>query len=175
MCSSDLGAVETQGNDIVPEAGERRLLAVGDEDAPARRQPGRDPGEELAAVRMARIHVELTDPRPNGHFLTVDADGGNALLEQGADRARRLVADEQNRGLGAPEVVLEVVADTACLAHAAAGDDDRAGPQPPQSLALLDRFDEVDVRCTERTVALPREPQPVTIFFEHRGCAQGER
>ena len=82
------------------------------------------PGQQALAVGMARKARQLTDLCLHVDGLTeqLDIDG---TIDQGApQRSHGLIAHKKDRALRPPQIVLEVVADAACLAHAAGRDDD---------------------------------------------------
>ena len=56
----------------------------------------------------------------------MDAHGLGAGEDDLAERAGRLVADEQHRGIGARQIVAQVMLDAAGIGHAGGGHDDGA-------------------------------------------------
>ena len=63
-------------------------------------------------VGVGRKALEVDDLRLDGDLLAEELDLFNAVEQSAAQRAGRLEADEHDRAVRAPEVVLEVMADT---------------------------------------------------------------
>ena len=68
--------------------------------------------------------MEHGDLRVHRNVLTKELHGFCPVLQLPAERALRLIAYEQNDAFLAPQVVLQMVADPARLAHAAGGEND---------------------------------------------------
>ena len=93
----------------------------------------------------------------------MDADLLHAGADQRAQRAGRLVADEQDRRVGAPEMILEVMLDPPGIAHAGAGQHDRPAMQPADRLALLHRLGEAERTGAEGMAVIgPRQGRAMT-------------
>ena len=88
------------------------------------RLKGVDPLQQTLPVGVARKAGELADLRLHLDGLAKQLDRGGPLDEGAAQGAHCLIAYEQDGALRPPQVVLEVVADAACLAHAAGRQDD---------------------------------------------------
>ena len=87
----------------IEDTGEPRLqpeqprhLAVDEEELVAERQALSDPFRELRPVGMAGIEVDGADAGADLELLALDADRGGAVLEDAAEGALRLVADEEH-------------------------------------------------------------------------------
>jgi len=154
---------------------QRRFLAVSEENRRLHRQASVEPGEQLVAVRVPGIDVDLADRRVHAHVLALDLHRRNAALQQGTQRARRLVADQQHGGVAAPEVLLQVMADAPGVAHAAAGHDDGAAGETRDDLAFLHRLGEADVGPAEQVRHLRGVLQQVGVLQEYLGRLDGER
>ena len=74
-------------------------LAVDQEELVAERQALPDPRRKLGPVGMAGIEVDGADARLDLELLALDADLGGAVLDDAAERALRLEADEEHRRL----------------------------------------------------------------------------
>jgi hypothetical protein len=107
---------------------------------------------------MTGIGVDGADPGLHPHLLAMDADLCRPAADQGTQRARRLVADEQDRRLGPPQVVLEVMLHPSGIAHARAREDDRATADAADRFALL--------HCLAQTEVAAREHVTVTRALE---------
>src|ERR1019366_10347509 len=95
------------------------LLAMNQESA-ARNRPARcDPARQFRAVGMAGVVVDAADTRGDLDFIALDAHRLGAVIEETAERALRLKADEQHRRIAVPQPALEMVADSAGIAHTA--------------------------------------------------------
>ena len=68
--------------------------------------------------------MEADNPRPDGDLLAEQLHMVRPVQDAPAQGALRLVAHEQDGGLRPPEVVLQMVADAARVAHAGGGYDD---------------------------------------------------
>ena len=82
------------------------------------------PAQQSVPVCVAGHAGELADLRLHLNGLAEQLDRGGALDEGAAQSAHCLIAYEQDGALRPPQVVLEVMADAACLAHAAGRQDD---------------------------------------------------
>ena len=81
------------------EAEQRRHFAMDQEELVAERQALFDPRRKLRPVGMAGIEVDGADAGLDLERLALDADLGGAVLDDAAERALRLEADEQHRRL----------------------------------------------------------------------------
>jgi hypothetical protein len=84
---------------------------------------------------MGRIAVDAADLRLHCDVLARHAHPFCAIEDRAAQRPAGLEADEQHRRLPAPQIVPQVMADPARLAHAGSGKDDR-----PRRLVEAPRF-----------------------------------
>ena len=120
-------------------------LAVHQQDGAAHRQPVGHPSPQLAAVGMGGVGLEVANAGAHFDFFALDTNGGSARKKQVAERSRRLIADQQHRGVVPPEIVLEVMADPAGIAHTARRHDDGARADLIKLLARLDVFNEAEI------------------------------
>ena len=104
-----------------------------------------DPLDEMIVIGVGRQALEVDDLRLDGDLLAEELDLFNAVEQSAAQRAGRLEADEHDRAVRAPEVVLEVMADTARVAHAGGGNDDLGRRVHVEHLGLLARLNKVEV------------------------------
>ena len=100
------------------------VLAMDDEDPLGLRLEGVHPLQQALPVGMARKAGKLADLGLHLDGLAEELDVRCPLQQGAAQRAHGLIAHEEDGALLPPEVVLEVVADTARLAHSAGRDDD---------------------------------------------------
>ena len=152
---------------------QRTLLAVDQEQAARDRRAGTDPVEQFALVGMGGIAVDPADRGADHHILARNAHPPRPLQNDPAQRSCRLIADEQHRRLALVQVVDQVVADAARLAHPRRRHDDRTGHgiEPDRFLHALD---EVKPRLLEGLLA--REIlQLRRVLFEHPGRLAGQR
>ena len=82
-----------------------------------------DPLEQVVPVGVGAEAVEPDDPRPDGDLLAEQLHPLGPVQNPAAQRALRLVAHKQDGGLRPPQVVLQMVADSPRLAHAARRDN----------------------------------------------------
>ena len=82
------------------------------------------PAQQSVPVCVAGHAGELADLRLHLDGLAEQLDRGGPLDEGAAQGAHCLIAYEQDGALRPPQVVLEVMTDAACLAHAAGRQDD---------------------------------------------------
>ena len=71
-------------------------------------------------------------------------------------------------------MVLEMMLHASSLAHAGAGKDDGAAVDAPDRLALLDRFDQVEV-AARKGWPVWAAVQGAAMAAKHLGCTAGER
>ena len=81
------------------KSGDRRVFAVDQKQPAVNRPPRRNPASQLRAVGMTGIIVDAADARRDFDFLALDADSLRAIVKKPAERAARLEAGQQNRGL----------------------------------------------------------------------------
>ena len=82
------------------------------------------PVQQPLFVRVAGGAVEHGDLRAHRDVLAEELHGLRAVFQLPAERTLRLIAYEQDDVFLAPKVVLQMVADSARLAHAAGGEND---------------------------------------------------
>ena len=113
------------------------VLAVHHEHALGLGRKGIHPAQQALPVCMAGHAGKLADLRLHLDGFTEQLDLRSSIDQGAAQRAHRLIAHEQNGALRPPQVVLEVVADAARVAHAGGGDDDLGGLVHVEQLGLL--------------------------------------
>ena len=117
-------------------------LTVDQEQPALDRQPRLDPGQQVAAIGVAGIDLELPDLGFDLDLIAHDLDlrsrrpaaGGRACPAPGSRSAAPSFC-------GRHRWLLQVMADAPGIAHAAGGDDDGAAGDAVQRLALLHRLD----------------------------------
>ena len=113
------------------------VVAVVDEHAAGFFREAFQPGEQAVAVGVAADAGESAHLGGDADVFAKELDLLRALDDLAAERALGLIADEEDGGLFAPEVVLQMVADAAGVAHAAGGEDDLGRLIEVDGLALL--------------------------------------
>ena len=104
------------------------VLSVDDEHPLGFRAKGIYPGQQAVPVGVTRKTGELADLCLHLDGLAEQFHVGGTFDQGAAQRSDGLITDKQNRTFRPPQVVLQVVADAACLAHAAGRDDDLGHP-----------------------------------------------
>ena len=99
-----------------------------------------DPLQQMIPVGVGGQTGEIDDAGVDGDLLTEELDALGALQQTAAQRALTLIAHKDHGGLGAPQIVLQVVANAAGIAHAGGGDDDLGALVGVQGLGLLGRL-----------------------------------
>ena len=84
--------------DPVGQSGHRRLLAVNQKHAAMNRPSRRNPARQFRPVGMAGIFVEVADAGGDLDLLALDAHGFRAFVQETAERALGLEADQQHGG-----------------------------------------------------------------------------
>lgn len=134
-----MGPRHRPGRDGELQRAQRRRLAMGQEEARLHRQALQQPVQQLGMVGMAGIDSRLRIRA----FTLISSPWMRtrcfAFQQQRAQRARRLIADDQHRGVVAPEMVLQMVADAPGIAHARGRDDDGAAGDILQRAAFGSR------------------------------------
>ena len=100
------------------------ILAVDDEHPLGLRLKGVDPLQQALPVGVARKAGELADLRLHLDGFAEELHVVRTLQQRAAQRVHGLIAHKEDGAFLPPEVMLEVVADTARFAHAAGRDDD---------------------------------------------------
>ena len=85
------------------------------------------PFEQSFLIRMAAHARELDDVRVHMNLFLEQFHFLRASDQRPSQCTDGLIADEENRTLLPPEVVLQMMLDSACIAHAACGYDDLRG------------------------------------------------
>ena len=104
-----------------------RVVAVVDKDPPGLGVKGADPLQQALAVGVARHAAHLGDLGLHLDLLAEQLDPVDPLHQGAAQGAHRLVAHKEDGAFLPPEVVLQVVADAAGVAHPAGRKDDLGG------------------------------------------------
>lgn len=138
--------MEAEGIELFGKHGRNVLVAVDNKHMRRLRVEGLDPLDEMIVIGVGRQALEVDDFRLDGDLLAEELDLFNAIEQPTAQRAGRLEADEHDRAVRAPEIVLQVMADTARVAHAGGRDDDLGRRVHVEHLGLLARLDQVKVR-----------------------------
>src|SRR5690606_4577536 len=115
-------------------------LAMDEDDAPRNRASIFHPAGKPRSIGMTGGNIEGTNTSVDLDFLTLNSDRPHTALQDTSKRALRLITDHENRGIGAPQMVLKVVADTAGVAHAACRRDAVAAIEAFDHHALLNRL-----------------------------------
>ena len=116
------------------------------------------------------------DLGPHRHQLAVDAHFPGAAQQDAAQRARRLVTDEQHRGVGMDEVIAQMMLDAPGIGHAGSRDDDGAALDIVDRLGVLDRFDDAEARIIEQLVGAEFDVlEHLGVFLVDRSDFAGER
>ena len=113
------------------------LVAVDHEHLPGPGAEVLDPPQQAVPIGVGGEAVEVDDPRPHGDLLAEELDRADAVEEPSAQAALGLIAHEHHGALRPPEVVLEVVADTAGVAHTGGGDDHLRGRVQVEGAGLI--------------------------------------
>ena len=96
-----------------------------------------DPVQQVVPVGVGGQAPEIVDGSVDGDVLAEETDLLGPLQQMAAQGPFPLVAHEDHGALRPPQVVLEVVADPAGVAHAGGGDDDLGGLVHVQQLGLV--------------------------------------
>ena len=102
---------------------------------------------------MAADARQRFDVRVDGHGFAKEPHLAGPVHDAAAQRAHALVAHEQHRAFGPPEIVLEVMAHAARVAHAAGGKNHLGGGVGVDELAFLRAAGDAQVREGERVDA----------------------
>ena len=138
---------------------ERREFALGvhfavhEEDVVRLLRKAGDPVVQRVSVRVTREALQVVDLSLDSNLLAEQGHFLGAFDQAAAQRAFGLVTDEHDAVQRVVQVVLQMVADAARVAHAARGDDDLRLGVDVDHAALLAGAGEVQVREIERMVA----------------------
>ena len=123
----------------------------------------RDPAQQVVSVGVGGKALEIHDLSVDGDFLAEHLDALGTLQQGAAQGTLALIAHEHHGTLAAPQIMLQVVADTARVAHAGGGDDDLGGGFLVQGLGLLAGLRHPQVRKVEHVGAVPDQLQGVFV------------
>ena len=107
--------------------------------------------------------LEVHDLGVNGDLFAEELHTSDALQQGAAQGALPLIAHEHDGALRLPEVVLQVVTDTARVAHTGGGDDDLGDTVLVQPLGFLHRLRHAEVGEVEHVGAVLHQRQSVGI------------
>ena len=96
-----------------------------------------DPRQQVVPVSVRGQALEVDNAGIDGDLLAKQFHGLSPLQQTAAQRALCLIAHKDHGALLTPEVVLQVVADPAGIAHSRGGDDDLGAFVHIQSLGLV--------------------------------------
>ena len=122
-----------------------------------------DPAQQVVPVGVGGKALEIHDLGVDGDLLAEHLDALGALQQGAAQSALALIAHEHHGALSAPQIMLQVVADTARVAHAGGGDDDLGGGFLVQGLGLLAGLRHPQIRKVEHMGAVLYQLQGVLI------------
>ena len=103
------------------------IIAMVDEHHAGLLPEARQPLQQTVLVRVTGGALQGGDLRVDGDFFAEELDFLRTVLEFSAQAAFRLVTHKEDHAFRPPEIVLQMVPDPACFAHAA-GRDDHLGP-----------------------------------------------
>ena len=174
--------MEAEGIELFGKHGRNVLVAVDNKHVRRLRVECLDPLDEMIVIGVGRQALKVDDFRLDGDLLAEELDLFNAVEQSAAQRAGRLEADEHDRAVRAPEVVLEVMADAARVAHAGSRMMTLGVVSMFQHLGLLARLDQVKVGEGEHVRAVLHKLErllveiAVQVAAEHsrRRLARGE-
>ena len=122
-----------------------------------------DPVQQMIPVGVGAETLEVDDLGPDGHILAEQLHAGRAVQQGAAQGAGGLEAHEHHGAVGTPQVVLQVVADTARVAHTAGGDDDLGDMIHIQQLGFLHRLRQMQAREVEHMGAVLHQGQRLLV------------
>ena len=122
-----------------------------------------DPCHQVIPVGMGGQALEVDDLGVDGDLLAEELHLIGALQQGTAQRALTLEAHEHDGGLTAPQVVLQVVADAARVAHTGGRDDHLGGGVHVQSLGLLAGLRHPQIGEVEHMGAVLHQLQSVLV------------
>ena len=131
-----------------------------------------DPVHQMIVVGVGAEALEVHDLGPHGDVLAKQLHAGRTVQQVPAQRTRGLEAHEHHGAVAPPEVVLQVVADTSGIAHAAGGDDDLGGLVHVQQLGLLHRLRQVQAGEIEHVGAVLHQRQRVLVQIAPQVAAE---
>ena len=123
-----------------------RAVAVDHKDLLGSGAEAADPVQQVGAVGVGAEPLKVDDACVDGDLLAEEFDGLGAFQQPPAQRALRLVAHEHHGALAAPQVVLQVVTDTAGITHAGGGDNDLGPGVQVQGLGLVGGLNQSEPR-----------------------------
>ena len=138
------------------------------------------PGQQALAVGMTRKARQLTDLCLHVDGLTEQLDIDGAIDQGAPQRSHGLIAHKKDRALRPPQIVLEVVADAACLAHAAGRDDDLGHPVGVDHPGLIAGHADLQPRELDGVDALGQQRPGILVkavgvgIFEDAGRLNGK-
>ena len=95
------------------------------------------PLQQVAAVSVRTKAGEVDNSGTDGDLFPEKLDRFCTFQQTAAERALCLIAHEDDGAFRSPEIVLEMVTDTACVTHARGRDNDFGGAVFVQGTGLL--------------------------------------
>src|SRR5689334_9332145 len=127
----------------------RRVFAVDEKDLARLLGNSGEPFEKLCGIRMGRQRGNLFDLRGDMDGLAQDLNVFGAFENGPDERALRLIADEEQYGIGIGQTPDEMMQYTAAVEHARRGYNDRGSAKMIQALRFVGRARELDRRAFE--------------------------
>ena len=167
--------MEAEGIELFGKHGRNVLVAVDNKHVRRLRVECLDPLDEMIVIGVGRQALKVDDLRLDGDLLAEELDLFNAVEQSAAQRAGRLESNEHDRAVRTPEVVLQMVADAAGVAHTGGGNDDLGRRVHVQHLGLLARLDQVKVREGEHVRAVLHKLERLLIKIAVQVAAEYSR
>ena len=82
------------------------------------------PVDQPLLIRMTAQSRHFPDLSAHGNRLTEQLHFVSTLYQCPAQCSHRLIADEQDRTLRSPQIMLQMMPDTSCITHTGCGDND---------------------------------------------------
>ena len=117
----------------------------------------------MVVVGVGAEALEIHHLGPDRHVLAEQLHGGHPVQQGPAQGARRLEAHEHHGTVRPPQVILQMVADAARIAHAGGGDDDLGGMVLVQRFGLVHGLRQMQTREIEHMGAVLHQLQSVLV------------
>lgn len=122
-----------------------------------------DPVQQMVVVGVGAEALEIHHLGPDRHVLAEQLHGGHPVQQGPAQGARGLEAHEHHGTVRPPQVILQMVADAARVAHTGGGDDDLGGVVLVQGLGLVHGLRQMQAREVEHMGAVLHQLQSVLV------------
>ena len=131
-----------------------------------------NPVQQMIPVGMGAESLEIDDFGPDSHLIAKQLHAFRALQQMAAQRAGGLEAHKHHGAFRTPQVIFQVMADAAGIAHAGGGDDDLGRGVRVQLLGLVGGLCQMQAGKIEHVGAVLYQCQRIIVQIAPQVAAE---